>query len=121
MRTAIKKLWQRAFGPKLRCRPGDLCIVIGRDTRYAPVTGEAFTVPYRMGLIVQVVSHDGVCWTLKDPIAHTYVLRCGFLTTVIYGIADELLQPLPRDPDPAAEVAAPAPPIKARRPADVAL
>lgn len=116
MKRAMQDLWRRAFGPRLRCRPGDLCLVIGQVTRYAPITGEPYPVPYRMGLIVEVVRHDGEVWELKQPIQHTYALRIGSLTTSVTCIADELLQPLPRDGAGLDEQEADPPPPAAKRP-----
>lgn len=103
MLNSIKDLWSRAFGPKLRCKPGDLCLIV-KQYEGQLVRGDKVKLPDRLGIVVRVVSHDGNTWDFEEPIEAKVDLGDCTLTITIFGIADEFLQPLPKLDEPAEEM-----------------
>lgn len=102
-KDTLNRAWDRLFGPKLRCKPGDVCLIV-KQYEGRLVRGDHIKLPTRMGIIVEVVSHDGKTWAFKEPLEQVVDLGDCTLTFVISGIADEFLQPLPKLDEPAEDV-----------------
>ena len=106
LKDSISGLWSRAFGPKLRCKPGDICMIVKQyEGRFL---GESVKLPDQLGIVVRVLSHDGYTWSFEDPLEVRIDIGGHMVGFTIYGLGDEFLQPLPKLDEPAEEVSHPA-------------
>jgi hypothetical protein len=116
------KLWDtiRDFflgGPKLRCKPGDMAIVVGKTGAYFTFNGVPVQDIPQIGTVVQVREHNGKFWWLTEEVPCKYTGPDGsWASAVVAGVADHLLQPLPKlDPQEVIEIhrsTSPAAPVR---------
>ena len=89
MRRLIDSIRARFKG--LRCRPGDLAIVV-RACDHSQFPGVVLLKP---GTVVRVVRiSKGGLWELESPIAFRIIFGATLFTGHIAAIADDLLRPL---------------------------
>lgn len=84
----------------LRCKPDDMALVIKPKTVRCPACGSVATA-VRAGTVVRVVRVlFDTEWQLEEPIKVDTLFSCGSrLFGAVISLEDEILQPLPADPD----------------------
>lgn len=84
----------------LRCKPGDMALVIKPKTAMCPACGAQATA-VRAGAVVRVLRLlVATEWELEEPINVRAEFSCGSrLYGAVISLEDEILQPLPADPD----------------------
>jgi hypothetical protein len=87
----------------LRCRPGDLCVVVrdawAREGNLELPPGVDFKA-LKAGTVVRVVLHDGEQWIFEKPVPYHAVVSGWECSGVVEAAADEYLQPLRDQPGP---------------------
>jgi len=85
----------------LRCRPGDLCVVVrdawAREGNLELPPGVDFKA-LKAGTVVRVVRHDGEQWIFEKPVPYHAVVNGWECSGVVEAAADEFLQPLRDQP-----------------------